>query len=187
IEEIILTFVKMAINGGIVLVLSIASFLISFVSAAPGILLHSIQVTLHRACYGNTPQGTTITSASDTLWNNGAVWCLFKLKPLILLSLSLPSPLAASACYGNTPEGTMIGSASDVLWNNGAVCGKWYRVTCTGPTNPVPHPCYDGKSVTVKVVDHCPGCQNTFDLSKEAFSTIANPVAGVIKIDYTAV
>ncbi|GMI99771.1 hypothetical protein like AT4G30380 [Hibiscus trionum] len=88
-----------------------------------------------------------------------------------------------SACFGNTPEGTMIAAAGDALWNNGAVCGKMFTVTCTGPRNPVPHPC-TGKSVTVKIVDHCPGCPSTIDLSKEAFTTIANPVAGIINIDY---
>ncbi|PWA72893.1 hypothetical protein CTI12_AA264770 [Artemisia annua] len=92
--------------------------------------------------------------------------------------------ITASACYGNTPEGVWIAAASDVLWNNGAICGKTFKVKCTGPTNPVPHPCNDGKTVTVKIVDHCPGCGGTSDLSKEAFATIANPVAGVIKIEY---
>ncbi|KAJ6923552.1 hypothetical protein NC652_017012 [Populus alba x Populus x berolinensis] len=51
------------------------------------------------------------------------------------------------------------------------------------PRNPVPHPC-TGKTVTVKVVDHCPGCPSTLDLSKEAFTQIANPVAGIINIEW---
>ena len=77
----------------------------------------------------------------------------------------------------------MIAAANDSLWNNGAACGKVFHVTCKGPRNPVPHPC-TGKTVTVKVVDHCPGCPSTLDLSKEAFTQIANPVAGIINIDY---
>ncbi|XP_051120408.1 putative EG45-like domain containing protein 1 [Andrographis paniculata] len=89
-----------------------------------------------------------------------------------------------SACYGSEGEGVMIAAASDPLWENGAICGKTFKVTCTGPTNPVPHPC-TGKSVVVRIVDHCPGCGGTLDLSNEAFATIANPVAGIIKIDYT--
>ncbi|XP_019257081.1 PREDICTED: putative EG45-like domain containing protein 1 [Nicotiana attenuata] len=89
----------------------------------------------------------------------------------------------ASACYENTPQGIIIAAASDPLWNNGAIRGKFFNVTCTGPTNPVPHPC-TGKSIVVKIVDHCPGCGGTLDLPKEAFSTIANHVAGVIKFDY---
>ncbi|XP_047948866.1 putative EG45-like domain containing protein 1 [Salvia hispanica] len=88
-----------------------------------------------------------------------------------------------SACYGSQDSGVMIAAASDALWNNGAICGKVFTVTCTGPTNPYPHPC-TGKSVTVKIVDHCPGCGGTLDLSKEAFATIADPVAGVVNIDY---
>ncbi|KAK8700331.1 hypothetical protein V6N13_018730 [Hibiscus sabdariffa] len=61
----------------------------------------------------------------------------------------------ASACFGTTPEGNMIAAAGDALWNNGTVCGKMFTVTCTGPRNPVTHPC-TGKSVMVKIVDHCP-------------------------------
>ncbi|KAL0383159.1 UNVERIFIED_CONTAM: putative EG45-like domain containing protein 1 [Sesamum calycinum] len=111
-----------------------------------------------------------------------------------LLSVALATPGTAtfynsyipSACYGNKPQGVMIAAASDPLWANGAICGKVFNVTCTGPTNPVPHPC-TGRSVVVKIVDHCPGCGGTLDLSKEAFATIANPVAGIIKIDYRQV
>ncbi|KAL1210546.1 putative EG45-like domain containing protein 1 [Cardamine amara subsp. amara] len=59
-----------------------------------------------------------------------------------------------------------------------------YGVKCNGAPNAVPHPC-TGKSVTVKIVDHCPGgCPSTLDLSREAFAQIANPVAGIINIDY---
>ncbi|XP_076904354.1 putative EG45-like domain containing protein 1 [Bidens hawaiensis] len=83
----------------------------------------------------------------------------------------------ASACYGNTPKGVMIAAASDTLWNNGAICGKVFTVKCTGHTNAVPHPCYNGKHVTVKIVDHCPHCGGTLDLSAEAFAAIANSVA----------
>ncbi|XP_059635784.1 putative EG45-like domain containing protein 1 [Cornus florida] len=93
------------------------------------------------------------------------------------------SSYTPSACYGNQNHGVMVVAASDPLWNNGAVCGKQFKVTCTGPTNAVPQPC-TGKTVWVKVVDHCPGCGGTLDLSREAFATIANPVAGIVKIDY---
>ncbi|KAG4142544.1 hypothetical protein ERO13_D06G135750v2 [Gossypium hirsutum] len=86
----------------------------------------------------------------------------------------------------NKDQGKMIAAAGDALWNNGAVCGKIFTVTCTGPRNPVPHPC-TGKSVTVKIVDHCPGCPSTIDLSREAFALTANPVAGIINIDYNQV
>ncbi|KAI4295346.1 hypothetical protein L6164_035400 [Bauhinia variegata] len=92
-----------------------------------------------------------------------------------------------SACYGNAQQGTLIAAANPSLYNNGAACGRRYRVTCTGGTNQVPNPCRGG-SVTVKIVDLCPGCgANQLDLSQEAFSKIGNPDAGRIKIDYTQV
>ncbi|CAN6691446.1 unnamed protein product [Malus baccata var. baccata] len=73
-----------------------------------------------------------------------------------------------SACYGNTPQGILIAAAGDAIWNNGAG---------------FPHPCTNS-TVRVKIVDHCPGCQSTLDLSQPAFAKIANPVAGIINIDY---
>ncbi|KAA3461430.1 Barwin-related endoglucanase [Gossypium australe] len=73
---------------------------------------------------------------------------------------------AASACFGNQDQGKMIAAAGDALWDNGTVCGKMFTVTCTGPRNPVPHLC-TSKSITVKIVDHCPGCPSTIDLSRE--------------------
>ncbi|CAN1223120.1 Putative EG45-like domain containing protein 1 [Linum grandiflorum] len=92
---------------------------------------------------------------------------------------------AASACYGNQDKGVWIAAAGPALWNNGAVCGKKFRVKCIGPRNPVPHPC-TGKEVVVMITDHCAGgCPSTLDFSKEAFATIANPVAGIINIEYT--
>ncbi|PON56022.1 Expansin [Parasponia andersonii] len=91
-----------------------------------------------------------------------------------------------SACYGYQNNGVNIAAASNVFWKNGAACGKRYKITCLGPTNQgVPHPC-TGKTVVVKIVDYCPpGCAGTIDLSKEAFSTIANTDAGKINIQYT--
>ncbi|KAG6597700.1 EG45-like domain containing protein, partial [Cucurbita argyrosperma subsp. sororia] len=98
-------------------------------------------------------------------------------------------PYVPSACFGFEEQGTLIAAASEGIYNNGAACGRMYRVTCTGPTNlGVPQPC-TGNTVTVKVVDLCPspGCQATIDLSHEAFSTIANPDAGKINIEFTEV
>ncbi|XP_012435659.1 putative EG45-like domain containing protein 1 [Gossypium raimondii] len=91
-----------------------------------------------------------------------------------------------SACFKNKDQGKMIAAAGDALWKNGAVCGKKFTVKYTGPRNGVPHPC-TGKSVTVKVVDQCPGCPSTMDLSREAFEIIAKPVAGIINMDYKKV
>ncbi|GMY35485.1 EG45-like domain containing protein [Fagus crenata] len=95
-------------------------------------------------------------------------------------------PYVPSSCYGYQDNGVMIAAASDAIWANRAACGRMYRVKCIGGTNQgVPQPC-KGTSVVVKIVDYCPpGCQGTIDLSKEAFSIIANPDAGKIKIEYT--
>lgn len=79
----------------------------------------------------------------------------------------------------------MIGAASDAIWGKGAACGRHYKVTCTGATNNGPHPCKKGTSVVIKIVDYCPNCQGTIDLSEEAFSAIANEDSGKVKIDFT--
>ncbi|XP_054806203.1 EG45-like domain containing protein [Prosopis cineraria] len=94
-----------------------------------------------------------------------------------------------SACFGYEDEGTMIAAASDSLWNDGAVCGRMFRITCTGGTatdNGAAQPCKGG-SITVKIVDRCPStaCHATLYLSQQAFSAIADPVQGEINIDYT--
>uniref|UniRef100_A0A7N0UT88 Expansin-like EG45 domain-containing protein n=1 Tax=Kalanchoe fedtschenkoi TaxID=63787 RepID=A0A7N0UT88_KALFE len=122
-------------------------------------------------------------------------WMLLALAFLIIYFISNASATPGiatfytnyrpSACYGNQDEGVMIGAASDPLWNNGAICGKYFTVRCTGPTNPYPKSCKGKNSVRIKIVDHCPGCGGTLDLSKEAFAAIADPVAGRIKIDYS--
>ncbi|KAL7138012.1 hypothetical protein ABFS83_10G134100 [Erythranthe nasuta] len=104
-----------------------------------------------------------------------------------LFSVALATPGTAtfyatyvpSACYGSKDSGVYIAGASDPLWANGGICGNLFNVTCTGPTNPC-----TGQGVVVTIVDHCPGCGGTLDLSKEAFAAIANPVTGIIKIEY---
>uniref|UniRef100_A0A7C8YU67 Expansin-like EG45 domain-containing protein n=1 Tax=Opuntia streptacantha TaxID=393608 RepID=A0A7C8YU67_OPUST len=93
-----------------------------------------------------------------------------------------------SSCYGNENQGTMIAAVSADIFQNKAACGRMYRVTCVRGTNlGVAQPCKGG-SVTVKVVDLCPGCSaNGFDLSQEAFAAIADPAEGKIIIDYEQV
>ncbi|XP_074570383.1 EG45-like domain containing protein [Curcuma longa] len=96
-------------------------------------------------------------------------------------------PYNPSSCFGNEDRGVLIAAAGDSIWDNRAACGRSYRVSCTGGTNAVPNPCRGG-SVTITIVDYCPGCASrgvTMDLSQEAFATIANPDAGRIQIDYT--
>ena len=97
---------------------------------------------------------------------------------------------AASACYGNRDMGNMVAAASDSFWNNGAVCGRCYRVRCTGAAyGGSGNPCKGGSSVVVKIVDECAssdGCQSTIDLSKQAFAKIANLDAGEVKVDFNS-
>ncbi|KAI3926237.1 hypothetical protein MKW98_028373 [Papaver atlanticum] len=90
-----------------------------------------------------------------------------------------------SACDGGKNEGVMIAAASDAFWDGGAACGSFYKVSCVGGTNEgTPHPCSGSGPVTVKIVDYCPRCQGTIDLSEEAFAKIADTNAGVIRITY---
>ncbi|XAR66692.1 hypothetical protein NMG60_11013004 [Bertholletia excelsa] len=98
-------------------------------------------------------------------------------------------PYVPSSCYGFQNKGVMIAAASEALWGNKAACGRKYRITCIGGTNQgVTNPC-KGTSVVVTIVDYCPppGCKATIDLSREAFTQIANPDAGKIRIQYTQV
>lgn len=91
---------------------------------------------------------------------------------------------SASSCYGYQDQGTMILAANSALFNNRASCGRTCTVRCTGGTNQTPNPCRNGQ-VTVRIVDLCPGCgADQVDLSQEAFSIIANPDAGRVRIDY---
>ncbi|PON87698.1 RlpA-like double-psi beta-barrel domain containing protein [Trema orientale] len=54
-----------------------------------------------------------------------------------------------------------------------------------GSTYNAPYPCTNDL-VYVMIVDYCPSstCRGILNLSKEAFSLIANPKAGGIKVDY---
>ena len=68
----------------------------------------------------------------------------------------------------------LVCAVSTDLYNSGAGCGDQYTLT------------YNGKSVTVRVVDLCPGCPSPgFDLSSGAFSQLADTSVGVIDCDYT--
>ncbi|GMI80225.1 plant natriuretic peptide A [Hibiscus trionum] len=93
-------------------------------------------------------------------------------------------PYGPSACYGNRNDGNMVAGVSDRLWNNGRACGRRYRVRCIRGANEAPHPCKNGKTVVVKVVDYCKsGCQGIINLSRDAFSTIADPDAGIVRVE----
>lgn len=91
---------------------------------------------------------------------------------------------AASACFGRQENGDLVAGASDEIWNARKACGTSYRVKCIGGVNNVPHPCKDGTSVVVKIVDYCSSCNGTINLSDAAFSSIALLRAGKIEVEF---
>ncbi|KAJ3695970.1 hypothetical protein LUZ60_001347 [Juncus effusus] len=92
------------------------------------------------------------------------------------------APHTPSGCYGYTDEGTMIALASNPIWDTGAACGQMYTITCY---NKYANPC-TGATVTVKVVDYCENCNDTFYLSQEAFQKLStNLDVGSIEIYYS--
>jgi hypothetical protein len=92
-----------------------------------------------------------------------------------------------SSCYGfdtsKFPPGNLIAAASTDVFGNREACGTYYEITCKGATSGGGNACKQNPTVKVMVVDLCPGCnKNSFDLSKEAFSKIADLDAGRINI-----
>lgn len=91
--------------------------------------------------------------------------------------------MAANAC-GKNQTGIYVAAASNTIWENRAACGKSFILTCIGATNLAPYPCQNIFTIVVEIVDYCPNCRETLNLSEDAFSEIANLDAGVIKIEY---
>jgi len=91
--------------------------------------------------------------------------------------------LSASTCNGYEDDGDLIARASDEIWENRGACGKYYVVKCIGATNLAPQPC-KVDFIMVKIVDYCPRCHRTINLSKDTFSIIVDPTVGRIKIEY---
>ncbi|KAK3219904.1 hypothetical protein Dsin_013874 [Dipteronia sinensis] len=81
--------------------------------------------------------------------------------------------------------GRMVAGVSEALWNDKKACGRKYRVRCIGGANKAPHPCHNGKSVVVTVVDFCqPPCNGILNLSQDAFDVIADRDAGKVRVEY---
>jgi hypothetical protein len=94
---------------------------------------------------------------------------------------------AASACIGyNPPPGNgLFAAASPDIFQNGTACGKYNTITCTGATSGQPDACTGTPTVTVEIIDVCPGCAEPgFDLSETAFSQISYLSVGRINITY---
>jgi len=92
-----------------------------------------------------------------------------------------------SACIGFVapPSNGLFAAASPDIYQNGAACGTFYTITCTGATSGQAGGCTDTPTVTVEIIDFCPGCfQPGFDLSETAFSQISFEFIGRINITY---
>jgi expansin (peptidoglycan-binding protein) len=78
--------------------------------------------------------------------------------------------------YPTAPADRLFVALSPDEYSDAAACGGYLDVT--GPKG----------SVRVKVIDQCPECDvGHIDLSREAFTKIADPVAGVVPVSYRAV
>ncbi|CAA7261997.1 unnamed protein product [Cyclocybe aegerita] len=78
------------------------------------------------------------------------------------------------ACGGwNTNTDYVVALAPSEYYNNGGHCDKMIRVN------------YQGRSITVKVVDLCPSCgSGAIDLSLAAFQALAPLEMGVINVEW---
>jgi expansin (peptidoglycan-binding protein) len=78
--------------------------------------------------------------------------------------------------FGPSPGDLMVTAMNAVEYDYAAYCGAYLHVI--GPKG----------SVTVRVVDECPGCQaGHLDLSREAFAQIADLHLGVVDITWQVV
>ncbi|KAK4220540.1 RlpA-like double-psi beta-barrel-protein domain-containing protein-containing protein [Podospora fimiseda] len=127
---------------------------------------------------------------------------MFSPKSLIILSLALLSSAAPASTEAQSVEarsGEIVARATgDLTWYNTGLgaCGFWnndnelvaaLNAPTFDPKTPGGNPnkntlcnkkirvTYQGKSVDVKVVDRCPGCNaNALDLSPAAFKKLAS-------------
>lgn len=83
----------------------------------------------------------------------------------------------SGACsFDPSPNDLDVAAMDAPEWQNSGVCGAC--VSVQGPNG----------SVTVRIVDLCPGCEKGhLDLSQEAFAKIADPSAGNVPITWVSV
>lgn len=91
--------------------------------------------------------------------------------------------MAASSCYGYKDNGVYVAAVTNFFHadKKSFFCGRLLWVKCVGATNLALNPCTSA-SVIVRVVDTCPKCSSTINLSRDAFSIIADPNAGKVKV-----
>jgi expansin (peptidoglycan-binding protein) len=100
--------------------------------------------------------------------------------------------------YGTLSTSTFpyrkIGAANTAFFAAASACGACYEIQCTSSPY-LSNACHDG-SVIIQISDECPAQGNAqwcsgdithFDLSTNAFNTIANSVAGVIYTNFRQV
>ncbi|KAL1807593.1 hypothetical protein ACET3Z_024583 [Daucus carota] len=92
-------------------------------------------------------------------------------------------PVVPTACFGKVNQGQWVAAISEDLWKLGKYkCGQILTISCAGGQ----YPCKAGsKSIEVKIVDHWVAPDVKFiAISKQAFSSIADPLAGQIPIQF---
>jgi expansin (peptidoglycan-binding protein) len=79
-------------------------------------------------------------------------------------------------CSFDAREDNLFGAMTSALWSKAAFCGVCVQIS------------HDGKSITVPIVDECPGCDPAgIDLSRTAFRALAPESKGRIDISWTVV
>ncbi|KAF9029467.1 barwin-like endoglucanase [Hymenopellis radicata] len=80
------------------------------------------------------------------------------------------------ACGQKLQNSDHVVALSSAQYNNGANCGRHIKVN------------YNGKSVTAKVADLCPGCASgSVDLAESAFKVLAPLDKGRIRVTWNYV
>ena len=104
-------------------------------------------------------------------------------KPIYLPCIIGYNFFLATKCFGKVDQGQWVAAISEDLWNKGSYkCGQWLNISCVGTK----YPCLgNGKIIKVKIVDYWVAPDiNFIAISKEALSTIADPNAGPIPIQF---
>lgn len=83
----------------------------------------------------------------------------------------------AGAClFDPTPNDLMVAAMNAAQFDTASFCGAHVRVT--GPQG----------TITMRIVDLCPECETGhLDLSAEAFAQIAEPIQGIVDIEWQVV
>jgi len=176
------------------------------VGRGPALPLQSLALVLHA---GSLRSSTLSRSELRDHWKTGAISAVLLVAalllrlpfscgqaaapdalwlPIVRLSRPAPNPTfqgeatyyyasGAGACsFDPSPQDLMVAAMNGAQYNTAALCGAYVQVM--GPQG----------TVTVRIVDLCPGCQaGDLDLSQEAFVQIANLAQGRVPITWQVV